>query len=443
MSVSSTDPPCESSSSHERFTHRLPYPEKSIILASASTRSLAESAVAAGLLPICCDFFGDRDLLTLLNRVGGTWHGPLSYASDLPRLLQDLPQEIPVCWAGGFEHASECLTLLSKTRPVLGATPDAVAMVRCPENLQRWMRTLPVRFPDISRTPPPPDTPWLFKRQTSAGGMGVHRYRSDDSPPSAAASPDPDVYFQRFLDGIPCSAMVCTAGHELHMLGVSLQLCGWECLGAADFRFCGNVGPIDLPTALETAMHAAAITIARESGLRGVFGLDFLLSADGLWLLEVNPRIPASHWIYDRDNAGLSLAAHLDAVLGQNEPLRTRLQQFTRCRKPAGQFILWAEPTSPVSLTDEELWHLPEGARLADLPAFNSFPSAGCPLLSVLLESSTVEELVSRVRQIREPHAGSPESRWNATADKLQQLLTRWKILVQPFQDAADSTAIT
>ncbi len=441
MAASSTDPPCESSSSHERFAHRLPYPEKSIILASASTRSLAESAVAAGLTPICCDFFGDRDLLSLLNRAGGTWCGPLSHASELPRLLQDLPQEIPVCWAGGFEHAPECLELLAKIRPVLGATLEAVAKVRCPENLQRWMRPLPVRFPDISRTPPRTDTPWLSKRQTSAGGMGVQRYRGDDSPPHAAAPTDPDVYFQRLLDGIPCSAMVCTAGHDLHLMGASLQLCGWDCLGATDFRFCGNVGPIELPPALETAMHATAVTIARESGLRGVFGLDFLLSAEGLWLLEVNPRIPASHWIYDRNNAGLSLAAHIAAVQGQVELLQNRLRQFIRCSRPAGQFILWAEPTSPVSLFDEKLWELPAAARLADLPVDTSVPSAGSPLLSVLLESSTMEELVTCVRQIREPHAGNRSSRWTVTAGKLQQLLARWKVLIQRFQEAADSTA--
>lgn len=443
MSVSSTDPPCESSSSHERFAHRLPSPEKSLILASASTRSLAESAVAAGLLPICCDFFGDRDLLSLLNRVGGTWCGPLSQISDLPQLLQHLPPELPVCWAGGFEHAPECLALLAKTRPVLGATPDAVAMVRCPENLQRWMRSLPVRFPDISRTPPPHKTSWLSKRQNSAGGMGVQRYHAEDAPAHAAAAPETAVYYQRWLDGIPCSAMACTAGHELHLLGVSLQLCGWECLGAAEFRFCGNVGPIELPPALETAMHAAAITIARESALRGVFGIDFLLTAEGLWLLEVNPRIPASHWIYDRDNAGLSLSAHLDAVQGHDEPLRNRLRQFTRCSRPAGQFILWTEPSSPVSLLDDERWHLPAEARLADLPEFTSFPPIGCPLLSVLIESNTVEELVTGVRQIREPQAGNLASRWNSTADKLQQLFAHWNVLAHLFQEAADSTATT
>lgn len=443
MAASSTDPPCESSSSHERFAHRLPYPEKSIILASASTRSLAESAVAAGFTPICCDFFGDRDLLSLLNHVGGTWCGPLSRASELPRLLQHLPLEIPVCWAGGFEHAPECLELLSKNRPVIGATPEAVAKVRCPENLQRWMRTLPVRFPDISRTPPPTVTPWLSKRQSSAGGMGVQRYRGDDSPPHSAASPDPDVYFQRLLDGIPCSAMVCTAGHDLHLMGASLQLCGWDCLGATDFRFCGNVGPIELPPALETAMHATAMTIARESGLRGVFGLDFLLSEEELWLLEVNPRVPASHWIYDRNNAGLSLTAHIAAAQEQVEQLQNLLRQFTPCSKPAGQFILWAKPTSPVSLMAEQLWTLPADARLADLPVDESVPSAGNPLLSVLLESSTVEELVNRVRQIREPHSENRSSRWTVTADKLQQLLARWKVLVQRFQEAADSTATT
>lgn len=237
--------------------------------------------------------------------------------------------------------------------------------------------------------------------------------------------------------------MVCTAGHDLHLMGVSLQLCGWDCLGATEFRFCGNVGPIELPPALETAMHAAAITIARESALRGVFGIDFLLTAEGLWLLEVNPRIPASHWIYDRDNAGLSLAAHISAVQEQVEQLQNRLRQFTCCRKPAGQFILWAEPSSPVSLSADELWTLPADARLADLPVDESVAMAGSPLLSVLLESSTVEELVTRVRQIREPHSGNLSPRWNATADKLQQLLARWNFLIQLFQDAADSTATT
>ena len=60
-----------------------------VILAGASVRSLAESAVRNGLRPVCVDMFGDEDLCRLLQRHFGTAEGLI-----VVERFGDIPQRI-------------------------------------------------------------------------------------------------------------------------------------------------------------------------------------------------------------------------------------------------------------------------------------------------------------------------------------------------------------
>ncbi|MGV2336003.1 MAG UNVERIFIED_CONTAM: hypothetical protein LVR18_18425 [Planctomycetaceae bacterium] len=50
----------------------MPHPPGTLIIAAASARSLAASAANAGHHILCTDFFGDQDLMELLDRCAGT-----------------------------------------------------------------------------------------------------------------------------------------------------------------------------------------------------------------------------------------------------------------------------------------------------------------------------------------------------------------------------------
>jgi len=408
----------------------LPYSEKSIILASASARSLAESAVAAGYTPICCDFFGDEDLRALLGRVGGEYLGPLSSPSELPPLLAGIPLGIPLFWAGGFENTADTREIIAQTRTVVGASKQSIAAVRCPENLQSWMKSLPGNFPEIRRTPPTDGGRWLRKSSGTAGGLGVKRCDARGLRHSPSVLMDQELYFQRQIEGLPFSAMACTAGGEAYLFGASLQLCGWPCLGAREFLFCGNLGPVCLTPWLSDAIRRIADGIVAESGLKGVFGMDFLMNQQGLWLLEVNPRIPASHWIYDRGNSGLSVSAHLEGSEGMWQSLKNRMQSYLMAEQAALQCVLWAR--QPGSLNEQlgDFQDLPAGIRLADVPSAGTIFSAGTPMLSLIAESKSVEGLSERICQIRHEPAGVFGNSWKTLARQLQEFYSDWSAMI-------------
>ncbi|MFN5586789.1 MAG: hypothetical protein ACK5DR_15920, partial [Planctomyces sp.] len=125
-----------------------------VVLAGASVRSLAESAVAAGLQPLCGEVFGDRDLLQLLEFSGGRFLGRLQSFADLPGLLRAVPADVPLVWSGGLENAPDLLEELCRSgRPITGCAPAAVRAVRNWRNLSRWVVGTGVRFPETMACP--------------------------------------------------------------------------------------------------------------------------------------------------------------------------------------------------------------------------------------------------------------------------------------------------
>lgn len=366
-----------------------------VVLAGASVRSLAESAAAAGLQPVCADFFGDRDLLELLQSCGGRFLGRLRSFADLPQLLKTLPVAIPLCWAGGLENSPEVLEELHASgRPVLGSRPAAVSAVRQWRNLSRWIAGTGVGFPEtVAAGAESRDDAWLLKPERSAGGGGVFRCR--DREESLRGVNSAATLWQRYVEGMPISMMFFMMSGCARLLGASLQFCGWPSLGAGrrEFLWCGNGGPVVLSGELQRQATAAASAIAAGAGLRGVCGLDFILSAGKLWLLEVNPRIPASHWIYDSHRSGLSLRLQLGGDLA--EPATTVQGGFRL------QLIVWHPEQGAAAGAMPDRDCLPDGVRLADLPDVMDVTDAepGSPAFSVLLESCSADGALQVLRQ--------------------------------------------
>ena len=61
-----------------------------------------------------------------------------------------------------------------------------------------------------------------------------------------------------------------------------------------NFNYCGNIGPITLPVPVRNILQGIGDTLAVKAGLRGVFGIDFILEGKTPVPVEVNPRYTAS-----------------------------------------------------------------------------------------------------------------------------------------------------
>ena len=275
-----------------------------LILAGASVRSLAESAVISGIRPMCFDMFADADLSLLLRENGLPDLIQISKFTDLVAATSCIPAHIPLVWMGGLENHPEQLRTLSQLRPVCGVHADDLGGVRNPTGLQSIVTGTGCRVPAVisgvwHKRDLSTDLLWLAKPIGGAGGNGI-RDHNQGTPLKS------DEFLQQKVFGNPVSAVYYHDGQATEMLGASAQVIGEETLGGSDFAFCGNVGPIKMRVRVRTILRKIGERLG-DTGLRGVFGADFIVDGDDVWLIEVNPRITASHEIYDFFNPKMTV----------------------------------------------------------------------------------------------------------------------------------------
>ena len=272
--------------------------------------------------------FADHDLCRMLAKEHLPAPQQFSDFAQLPERMHDLPATWPVVWTGGLENAPGVFERLAGQRPVCGPNGETIQRLSHPQELRILLQDTDVRFPRIAWqrdevSPSEPADSWLIKPERSAGGIGVRHWRSDSGIP-------PGCYLEEFQSGRTASALVCFQNGRAKILSTSAQISGDRRIGAKDFWYCGNTGPVTLP---KKAMKALTRVIDKVATLvfAGIAGLDFLLQEEELVLLEINPRVTAAHEIFDLTSRGSHV---LDLQLGAESvelpPLDSRSNQISR-----------------------------------------------------------------------------------------------------------------
>ena len=419
---------------------------RSVLLCGASVRSLAESAIAAGLRPLCVDFFEDEDLKRLLDSGRGRFVGRMHDFAQLPHLVRSVRNTIPMLWTGGLENHSDVLREISQHRPVIGAAPDTVDQLRDPWKLISWLAKAKIGVPRVAtELTADADCHWLKKSVASSGGLGIGRH--DAGSPRTRPLASHGQYLQEYIDGVPMSATLWADQAGVHLSGMSLQLIGWPSLGASEFLFCGNVGPVDPGEQVTQQVLEAARILVERSGLRGVFGIDFILRQSHAWFLEVNPRITASHMLYELQQPGLMIHRHL-AALGWKSvhPRRSLEKNASRTLKTlspvAARLILWAH----VDI------HVPEGfgieprstAKIADRPQAGVMVPKSSPFCSIQLTATDCDDIIRQLAMLEDLSCKNPDSSMGTLQTlgySMQLIAGQLEMLWQKFRLSA-STAM-
>jgi predicted ATP-grasp superfamily ATP-dependent carboligase len=265
-----------------------------VLILGASTRAAAQSAIRAGLRPICADLFADLDLR------GGA---QVVEVADYPHGLAAAAASVPPCpwmYTGGLENHPRLVERIAETRPLWGNGPDVLRRVRNPWNVQRLLEEagLPtLRIWSRQSDSPPADETWMQKPLRGAAGRGIRVWHGD----TARRAPLREAhYFQERRSGSPVSAIFLATAQETALMGMTRQLVGLSEVHAPPFAWCGTIAPIRLPDAVVDTISRMGQILASRCGVRGLFGCDFLSDGEQAWLTEVNPRYPASTEIIEQ-----------------------------------------------------------------------------------------------------------------------------------------------
>jgi predicted ATP-grasp superfamily ATP-dependent carboligase len=387
-----------------------------LLIAGASTRAAAQSAVRAGLQPVCADLFADDDLREIADVL------PLqTFPRDLLPAARQVPG-VPWMYTGALENQPGLVGEISDGRELWGNPPEVLAIVRDPRKIQDVLAAAGIAHPAVcsDTSPPPADGRWLVKPLNGSGGRAIHLW---NKPAAAATTLDEPHYFQQRVHGIPFSALFVASRERTHLVGITRQLVGRRMLNAPEYGYCGSWGPLCLESNLTVQIRHLGQVLAEQCGLRGLWGCDLIWDEKRVQPIEINPRYTASVEVFERAGDIPLLDWHRRACRSFSEPVRS----------PTGDGVPaednWVEPSGPqgrlsrprvvakailfasTSFTTpdfdrcEPCRALCESGSLADRPAPGTHIEAGQPVCTVLAscddEKTCLRQLMRRVRSVR------------------------------------------
>ena len=373
-----------------------------ILIIGVSTRAIAESAVRSGYQIAALDAFGDMDSKRLgeCYSLKRDFHTSFS-AAALYAASRQLAFDA-VVYTSNLENHPKVVQSLAGSHPVIGNSAETLARVRHWPTLFTTLAGAGFRVPqmvyDGDGRPVDPARKWLRKPIRGGGGHGITFWR--DGAPSG-----PGFMLQEHISGVACSASFIANGRECVVVGLTEQLIGLPEFGAHDFRYCGNLLPLEAvrtPSAgraiLRQVQRMAAL-ITREFGLVGANGMDFVLSDGEVCLLEINPRYSASMELIERAYGLPIFDLHVRSVLDGELPefdLTARLAEGSFHAKS----ILFAERDA---VTPDTTRWLESGIR--DVPLQGERLAHGAPICTVLAHEATRDAcfaaLVARAKALK------------------------------------------
>jgi predicted ATP-grasp superfamily ATP-dependent carboligase len=354
-----------------------------VLIVGVSTRALAESAARSGMLAVSVDAFGDLDQKQRAQNLGLERDLGRRYSAALAAAVAARLEAGLAAYVGNLENHPAAVRRLARGRKLLGNGPECLVRARDYRELRAVVEAAGGRFPLTfdSAGDLPAGRSWLRKPRRGGGGSGVARL-------AAGASLRPDEVAQERIEGTLGSLSFAADGRRAVRLGFSRGLAGDPRLGARGHRYCGSLYPLGLDEAAAARLDAVSQAVTGAFGLRGVNGLDFVLSDGEPVVLELNPRYCASMELLERSHGRSVFGIHADACRGD--------LPGPAAEAPAvvlGKAILWAKRDLVVG--DSRAWLGREDVR--DLPFPGDAITRGHPVCTVFAKGRDLEDCHRRL----------------------------------------------
>jgi uncharacterized protein len=349
-----------------------------ILVVAVSARMLAQIAVADGYAVTALDRFGDVDLRAVAP-------GATAPTSDsMTALAADMDADALV-YGAGFENRPDLVRRLADGRELLGTPPELLKAVRDPWAVGAAARAAGARAPETLPANVLPKLAgaglrqrdrdaWLRKPRHGGGGRGVRQWEGGRLRRGEI--------LQRRIHGLSCSAVAIGDGRQAVVLGLTEQL-----HRSPGFRWIGNVAPPRLPETqrqeLDGQLRAVCAEVAARFGVRGAFGVDAAWDGRHAWVLEVNPRPPASLELFGPG----TFEAHVQGARGLGLP--AACTPPTRCSTV--KLVLFAQ--REVCAPDPGWW---PAKLVRDIPHAGEKIKPGAPVCTLVSVTASAPELAER-----------------------------------------------
>jgi len=373
------------------------------LVLAASCRSIARSITQAGYKCRGIDLFADWDTekICAVMQVAD-WDAAFTEAAKSPPGMQYV-------WGAGIDNAllmhrasREHVQMFSGERCCAIVGPP---LRRCRDPFFVAEKLNQCGMPPLAlRRRKPEQGRWIEKPIFSGGGERVHLHPPEGI--TVLAGEDCEAqgwsFYQEFKPGAVYGATFIAGKQCCEFVGVCRQF--HRAVGGFQFLYSASIGPIEISELLKTKMNRMGEVVAEACGLRGWFGIDFIVNQNQVWLIEINPRYTASMEILERVSGCSLFAQHLSAF--QSGVIDTALEVPQSDGSMLGkQYVFWQQP-KPLRMTAGlQRWLIDfadSDGFVTDIPRIDMQIEPMAPLCTVWASAVDLEVVQQRLKKSKE-----------------------------------------
>jgi len=294
---------------------------RKILAIGYSVRHIVCSGSRAGYEMYAADAFGDVDTKRCARRYYPL--DPLQLHAELKNLKEVIDKVDGLIIGSGFESADFSFLNDADRRKILGNAPEKTREISNKAGLSARLDDLSIPHPLtytgrelLERIEKAKHFRYPVVAKPAYGGGGIANFFcNNEKELFRCATQLPEFLYQEYIRGRHAS--VSTISTKIAAMSVCLneQLIGVGSLSApGPFVYCGNISPF--VTKFSDRVCELAEELTGGLGLMGSNGVDFVITDDGPFVIEVNPRLQGSLDTVEL-STGLNLVdAHVGAVRG-------------------------------------------------------------------------------------------------------------------------------
>ena len=228
---------------------------------------------------------------------------------------------------------------------------------------------------------------FIIKPLQGSGGYNVNLLNKD----SNIDFNDNEFIMQEYVNGINLSSSLLSHKNLAKNIMNSRLLTVNDFKKNNDYRYVGNIMPLTAEsimsetndiTKINNEMISASQDLSKKFKLMGSNGVDFILNENGLYVIEINPRIQGTFECVEKTLGINMLDAHIKACRGE-------LIQIPKAKYYSYKKIIY----SPARMKYEPL----NLDNIHDLPHVGSITEKDEPLLTVIDKNKDFKKLYEKV----------------------------------------------
>jgi len=232
-----------------------------------------------------------------------------------------------------------------------------------------------------------PETKFILKPLKGSGGYNINLLSED------IELNNEEYIIQEYIDGINLSSSILANKNNMQILTHSRLLTVNDISESNSFKYIGNILPLTKQSIITETKDIKEITnkqeiicekLAKKFNLIGSNGIDYILNENGLYALEINPRLQGTYECIEKSFGINMLDAHIKTCQGQTI-------EIPKAKYYSYKKIIYSPTRMKYNKINEN--------NIFDLPHVGSITEKGEPLLTIIDKDKDFEKLYKKVEK--------------------------------------------